>query len=644
VGAQEGDVSSTVPIADISSWGDVRIYDPNIDPGPYKIDGPAQDLSNRTRWLKNNLPSSFQTAFGGVADANYYNATNGDWYQDAALTIPSTDNGPALRAALLTLGAAGGGLLRIPAGSYAFRTTEGTNADARVATPTSGVAIAGDGAGNTFLRLGPTMGVTHFFGTPQFSPPTITAAAWYDLTIDGNGNFNTNPLVQLPGDVSPTVHRNALLFIGYGSDITVKRCAFINANSLQTVLIGDEVGTSIVMSRVRIKDCLFYNMANSTSLTDHSSCCSVANDVRISNVSCVNPVSNTHCMEIGACFESVGSNYIISDCTGQNYQKANNYSTDSVLLRNFKFVRGSFRDLTRGVDLWPFHTQQLANVRIAGTSIGCRPNVSAIQESGVGTVPYITAPPGAQYGLVNLMVCGNSFYMQIPGVSFPRGIDLNVNVDGAILRKNAIRGFSHMGIDLRPIAFAANASPGNLVQDFLVSNNSIIDCGTNGQSGIYAEPAPGELGTIFKRGRLNRNKIVDSQGAPTILAGVYVLGNSSDVEAIDNYIVGPPHFPVVIGAATSTNSHIRPIIGTVALTPGSISAGRTVVLSAVATVYPAFSVDSDITVVPPSASPGIVYSAYLVGAQTVEIRASNITAGALTPPTGTYRITLEQWS
>lgn len=80
--------------------------------------------------------------FGAVADANYYDKTTQQYYTDASMTIPATDNQPAFQAAVDFMSNKGGGTVFAPRGNYGFKS--GVKWMPRV-------SLIGDGIGSTIL-------------------------------------------------------------------------------------------------------------------------------------------------------------------------------------------------------------------------------------------------------------------------------------------------------------------------------------------------------------------------------------------------------------------------------------------------------------------------------------------------------------
>lgn len=120
--------------------------------------------------------------YGAVADANYYNEADGQYYKDEAFTILPTDNTDAFREALLN---ASGKTLYIPAGRYMILGTLWVK---------SNTIIQGDGMGVTHIYVGDgnVLDSTLFRDT-NVKPIVITESGsgqitFKDFTLHGNWN------------------------------------------------------------------------------------------------------------------------------------------------------------------------------------------------------------------------------------------------------------------------------------------------------------------------------------------------------------------------------------------------------------------------------------------------------------------------
>src|SRR5512147_559140 len=466
----------------------------------------------------------------------------GAWYSDAGHTTEAVDDAVRVRAAKDRLSAIGGGVLRLSAGNWYFKTFEPTASFREMVFPASNVTICGEGPA-TAIRIAPGLNTVAAGGYNVFAlfhtsnESVIHNFHVRDLAIDFNSDFNQYP----ESWASVLAHQNSGVQVDKAINCSVARCQFSNGNGQKCVAFG-LYGAVDDSDTVRVSDCVFDNMSDDPNVTnpitagDQSYIAIGANNFHVTG----NVISgSSYAKATATAIEVHGSNGTVQGNIVRSVLKLANVASDTNDSRQVLVDRNIGSDLAQGIALWLSTGYKLSGVTIRNNSLYLDKSQNASQiETGVITILSSDNLEGLEHCLIE------SNQIHYVGADAPAalsvGINITLNSSDMIIRGNSISGFGNGGIWYA--GSAMDADTGNMVSDLTITENRIQNCDS---FGIRLSTLDAETNAVFVRPMIVSNLIIDTQDVPTLVKGVHLYGKIKDA-ILDNTATGYTTYDVHI--------------------------------------------------------------------------------------------------
>jgi len=425
-----------------------------------------------------------QTIFGNtMSAASGVTFTNGGTVQADWWEIDGVSDEVQFQAANDSI-AASGGVVALVENTYLLRApntiTLAGGTKYYAVNPSSGVNWIGKGY-NTVVKLDDSQ-------TAGGNDPGlfVTNTAYQNVTFekirfDLNGDNNAIasdlnvPAIWVSGDSA------------YAKNIRVENCWFEENPGLNVIIFGQSNSTGATLGEdILIAHCRFYNNGTDTSITDHTSIYTWANNVRIIGNYFENPVANTTCWSIGCAWEFHGSGCVATANTVKRYGRGCYVGANYVSTADGQIINANkFEWITRNaVNIWCANANAKALVNVAVTN-----NI---------------------INLYDMNVAGNAKALEILF-----GADTSVNVENIIFSNNTVTKSG--GTDI--VVYGVTAEP---------QNSRTLNClkiSGNIFSGIYQgirlASTSGAITAVTIEDNIFKNFL---NGANTTPSGIYTTG------------------------------------------------------------------------------------------------------------------------
>lgn len=504
--------------------------------------------------------------WGGRPNANFFNGSNGRWYQDAGLTTEATSDAGKHRSARDFVAALGGGTVLIGAGNHYFPVTDRdphSSAHEWVKISTPGLTFVGEGYGTTFVRLGPgcngadpNLGYATIYGIYEATPSTDTSGLTFrGITFDHNSKFNQfGGAWESGGGLNSPFHNNASVFSGFGNDMQVTECRTVNAAGTFVYSLGNyAIPSNAPRANVSFNRVELYGDDPNTS--DISMIAVGANDVVcMGNVFDAQLASRIHDANVLATAMEIHGDRVL--CAGNvvNYAGTGFISAgDSTLSLNQRVIDchdNEFFGCGVGVFVISQTNSTIESLHVNDNKFHVRFNPGAPSENGIliegnGTVQ-------------NCHIHGNFMrFLPTPGHVTPtptnsHGIKFfELNLRNVWITGNDISGLGYLGITIQ-----AGPTP-NLVkiQNVWITGNKIND---GPQYGIGIFGAAAEGAAAYQNVHVFDNDVNDSR--PVSLPATVNIASTTNTNPIQ-VMTSTPHGlftdgPVTIAAhLVNTNAN-----------------------------------------------------------------------------------------
>ena len=439
--------------------------------------------------------------FSAVGNANYFNSSDNKWYVDESYTTLATDDTQAFTNALA---AAVNKTLYIPKGEGEYYLLN------NVSIPSNVKIVAGKGAKIVF----------EYNSALGFYMDGVE-----NITISGNGNFE---LKMIKGDG----YSNHVIYVYGGStNINIENLIIRDAcgNGIQ---IGSDTDSSEYITirnveiygskhnnlyirngnHILVDNCILNDIQGTNTMSPRSGfCIEAADDCVCEDIKVLNCIANNNTRGQGFFCRYSFKDVTFENCIAEN--NANNYSTSGKTDRiheNVTFLNCRSIDSTGTTTEDGFVTSNSDNIKL----IGCY-----AEGESQGFNIYTKSNKVIVDSCTSTNARSNAFYVGTPS--------------------NDTSGYVKNSMVTRCIA----ENPGNSGFCIKYSDNILLDsCISNNASG-YGADCHGITNSIIRNSKINNS----------VVYGIAVTGNSSDVSVHSNHLVGNMGCGILIYNAERTH-------------------------------------------------------------------------------------------
>jgi hypothetical protein len=373
------------------------------------------------------------------------------------------DDAPAINAAVQAAHAAGGGIVRIPAGTYRLATiATGIPTQAWYVLARDNVSIIGDGIDATILKVADGQNLLYrgttgpfVIGTAQASP--LSNCRFADFTVDWNG---ANNLLIQPGTGSPpdTARNNASIFsLRGGTNIMCERVRITATPGNQCIFFPAQ--SELGQGNITVRDCIFDNNGSAVAgnyCADHSSVYCNGDNLLYENNTFTN---DPYPPQFMACYEIHGSDSLATGNVSRNYHRAFWIASDYKALSNITVENDIHSEIAVSWSL-SAPTYAVDNIAVRGCTFA--------QKSGL-TVTYPSF-----FMLGNSTISCSRLAVEscnIIGQGYSQAMMQHLRIRDVVLANNRISGFGSYGI----ISGGVDFGDGTMLDNLVVSDNVFTD-------------------------------------------------------------------------------------------------------------------------------------------------------------------------
>jgi hypothetical protein len=473
-------------------------------------------LSTGGYWerVKQARKQAYVAWFGGNSNADFYNAANGKWYQDAGLTVEASDDAIKFQSCNNYLASIGGGEAIIGPGDWYFKTKRGDVTGNEFVRVSSNVRWKGRGR-DTVIHVAPGCNTLSFGGYSTVigyvdttsTPSGVNDVSFQDFTVDHCGHKN-----QFYTPISGLAYNfflNNAVRVSAGRNIRIENIQTYRVNGVYNITVG-EYGTPTYATDFCIQNCHIWDFCYDSGVSDASyiTCGGYRGRITNNNVNgSVSPDSSINFFP-WACYELHGTALVIANNQAERAVGGFNLAGDSANFDDVNCYGNTVRYCSAGINLFQYNVNSIRRVRVHNNVIfNCWYAVLLIQD------PATTGGTGRIYDLhiTDNQAVGDS------GAAPRFGISLLCNSSGGgaaagsiEIARNKLVGFLLGGIQL------GTSQANGLVDNASIVDNTIEDCAG---VGIKITSPTGDAAANFTRLKIDRNKTYNGLGSMTY--GVY---------------------------------------------------------------------------------------------------------------------------
>ncbi len=428
------------------------------------------------------------------------------------------DDGFALQSAIDALHDGGGGVVRLPVGTYLLNHVTGAYYAIKGKDK---VSVIGDGK-DSILKVGNHLrtaarGVAVLYNHEEL----VSQCRYAHFAVDYNGNTNLRSASWGSSAKASNVSRMGAEF---ASDIIIEDVHFKDVTGAHCVWFGNYATNH----RNVIRNCSVSNVGQSVpgnQLADHSSIYIGGTDGLVSG----NVFHNQTPCNISTAIEVHSSATIVSNNVVTNYSTAVNIGGEANDCSNITLSDNIFRNCRNGIVFWHWTPYHIKNIVISNNIISIRESDAARYPPSMGIIyggAYITSktnmnglrilnntisqetstisgqqPHTAIYlrSIDNVTITGNTIYNFNGEAVYMESQSPGQGMTGVIISDNKIRnvGITSKQNRKRAIAFNSYQTASGSIKDILVQNNTI--------SG--GERSPMHNGITFNNGYFKNVKV-----------------------------------------------------------------------------------------------------------------------------------------
>jgi hypothetical protein len=441
------------------------------------------------------------------------------------------DDGVALQWAIDSVYAAGGGLVRLPAGTYLLNHISGPYYALKARNR---VSVAGEGL-HSVLKVGErlrqaTRGVAVIYNHEEL----VSNCRYSNFVVDYNGKNNPRLASWGKDAKASEVSRMGAEF---ASDMIIDGVHFKDVSGAHCIWIGNHP----INQQNIVRNCVVSNVGQSipgNQLTDHSSIYIGGRNAQVSGNVFRNP---TPC-DISTAIEIHSSDTIVINNSVQNYSTAINIAGEANHCSNVIITNNIFRNSRNGVVIWHYTPYRMDNIAISGNIISVRETDSSPYPPAMGIIyggGYVTS----KANLRGLKISGNILFQETttsPNRNPNTAIHVE-SVDDLNITGNTIYDFNGEAV------YVQSRSKEQGMRGVLISENMIKNVGLTStqerKRAIVLNSYPTTAGHIADV-MIHGNRIIAGEKFPMRTGLVFNDGNFPRVEIAGNFISGTSQFEI----------------------------------------------------------------------------------------------------
>jgi hypothetical protein len=442
------------------------------------------------------------------------------------------DDGYPIQSAIDSVHAGGGGVVRIPKGSYLLNHVSGPYYALKCKDR---VSMIGEG-NESILKIGDNLrkadrGVAVLYNHEEI----ISHCRYAHFTVDYNGKANLRPAKWGKDRRISDVSR---LGAEIAYEITVENIYFKDVSGAHCVYFGNQPSNRNIV----IRNCVISNVGQSISgnqLEDHSSIYIGGTNNLVSDNVFDNPLP----CEISTAIEIHSTNTVVSNNSVTNYSTAVNIAAEANNLANVTLELNTFKSCRNGVVFWHYTSYALQNIIISKNVISMRQSDPKIYPPSMGII-YGGSYVNSYANMRGLRIADNTIFQDTIGIPIPSpNIALYLeNVDDLTISGNYIYNISGEAV------YLLARSPARGMTGVIISGNRIQNVGFTSnrdhQRAIALNSHPTSTGYITDI-QVRNNQIIAGKNSPMQFGVTFNEGAFPRVDIADNSITGATQFEII---------------------------------------------------------------------------------------------------
>jgi len=404
------------------------------------------------------------------------------------------DDGYAIQSAIDSVHAGGGGIVRLPVGTYLLNHVSGVY---YVLKGKDKVSVIGEGDASV-LKVGDHLrsrgrGIAVLYNHEEL----VSQCRYAYFTVDYNGK--ANPRLESWG-ADAKASDVSRMGAEYATDVTIEGIHFKDVTGAHCVWFGNHASNRQNI----VRNCRISNVGRSVpgnQLTDHSSIYIGGSYGLVSG----NIFRNQIPCNISTAIEVHSSDTLVSNNSVVNYSTAVNIGGEANDCSNVTVSGNTFKNCRNGIVLWHYAPYGMKNITISENIISVRESDSTPYPHSMGIIyggGYVTSrtnmrglrisnntiyqetvtlpnrqPNTAIYleGVNDVTISGNTIYNFNGEAVYMQSRSPSQGMSGAILSGNMVRNVGRTSTRDRKRALAFNAYPTSAgsIGDIIIRNNNI---------------------------------------------------------------------------------------------------------------------------------------------------------------------------